>query len=132
MGRTGPAGLLGVLAVACLAGAVTWEKDSAPFTFPSSGTRETLPAGKCTGVFGCSLNRRSGAVEFVYSLPPGVRDATVSVCTALGREVARVRVGSGGGRVTWAEPAKRMAGGVYVARLTHGSFEQRLRFVMSK
>jgi hypothetical protein len=124
--------LIPLLMAVTLARAVTWEKMSDPFSFPGTGTTQSSAGMTPRGIFACRQTPHRGGIEFAFDLPAGVTDASISICTPLGRELGSVRVMAGSRQATWADRSRSIGGGVYMARLRHGTFEQKLRFVISR
>jgi hypothetical protein len=117
-----------LLALPLTVGSVTWQMDSAPFTFPGTGAEKAQQAVSAARVLTCHFDAVKGSAVFQCRLPLGVKSAKLSMYNISGAQIGSMDVKAGGSTVEWRASGSRVPAGIYVAVLRYGTAEHKTQF----
>jgi hypothetical protein len=106
-------------------------KNSAPFSFPLTvGVKwKQSPQGKEASFVSRSHCMGRKVVEFSWSLPGKTEKGTISIFTIAGSRIKTFSVNAPEGSIRWEiSTDKKVAKGIYFARLTYGKNTKNLKF----
>ena len=107
--------------------AVTWQMDSSPFSFPTTGVGQAMNAPQARVNFYCvSIN--NGLVLLRYQLPYGIDNGVLKIFGLSGNLIASFKVNYGSTSVQWSSRKNKVTSGVYMAALRYGSKEEKIKF----
>jgi hypothetical protein len=113
--------------------AVTWQTDSSPFTFFTSGVkRNDNRMGASRAGLWCMTNASKGAVIFHYRLPSKVTAATLHIYNLSGHAVRKFDLRPGADIVSWDIGQQGICAGVYMAAMRQGAFEKKIQLSIVK
>jgi hypothetical protein len=122
-------------AIACLvwpAMAVTWQKQSAAFTFPGAVGAANELAARMGASFGWNWANGNQNICFSFRLPESVHNATIGIYSLSGILIERFDVRREADVVAWDVSSKRIGTGVYLARLEFGKIKREIRLAIVK
>jgi hypothetical protein len=113
-------------------GAVTWQADSGPFSFPSVFIDNSERMHAAQSALRCVPGGAKGIVTFEYRLPAAARGAQLNIYSLGGVLVRNFGLQAGETAVRWSTTESKVASGVYLASLRCGAVEQRIRISITK
>jgi hypothetical protein len=119
---------ISLLALPVTVGSVTWQMDSAPFSFPTIGAKKQLKDVAHNANFTCHFDAIKNVAVFKYILPAKIQTATLIIYSVSGVQVGTADVKTGSKTAEWGEPGKKIPAGIYFAVLRYGMSEQRIQF----
>jgi hypothetical protein len=106
------------------------------FIFPQiTGVKDgKLLANSGTYFKHSGFSQKSGIVTFSWSVPGQVNvpHGTIAIYSMQGRMIKSISIASASGTVSWNTSKKIGLGGVYVAKLTIGSYKENLKLMLCK
>jgi flagellar hook assembly protein FlgD len=109
-----------------LAGAVTWQMDSSPFTFPAVSVLNGNRVAASQTAIKCRFDAVRGIVAFSYDLPATAEGAKLKVYNTGGVMVKRFDLRAGSSAVQWNTSGGSVAPGIYMASLKYGNLEKKI------
>jgi hypothetical protein len=123
--KTIAGGLLLLCVSMCFA--VTWEKESAEFQFPTIGVRLTKALVMKDFRFTSAYNRSKNAIVFSYTLPQNARTAVLHIYTIKGSLVQSFSLKNSESTVAWNVANESVAMGTYALSLRCGAIVKNLK-----
>jgi hypothetical protein len=115
-----------------LVGAVTWQMDSSPFTFPAVSVLNSTHMAGSQMAIKCKYDAAQGIVAFSYDLPSTATAAKLKVYNTGGVMVKSFDLRTGNGTVQWNISKNKVAPGVYMASLKYGNVEKKTQISIVK
>ena len=106
--------------------AVTWQKDSSPFSFPTTGAGQTINVPQARANFRC-VSVNNGLVTMKYQLPSGIENGVLNIFGLRGNRIASFNVNSSSTSIQWSARKNNVTSGVYMAALQCGAKEERIK-----
>ncbi len=115
-----------------IAGAVTWQMDSAPFGFPGTAVKYFRQSDASRAALNCNPSMCNGYVTFQYALPQGAKNARLTIYNLVGKVVESFDLSAEANTVRWGVEKNNVVTGVYLAAMRYGSFENKIQISIVK
>ena len=115
-----------------IAGAVTWQMDSGPFTFPGVSVKNQAHSNAAQAALWCRPTISKGVVTIQYSLPQNAKGAKLSIYNLSGVRIQSFDCAPGTNVISWGVSAQRIAAGVYLAAMRYGTVENKIQISIVK
>jgi flagellar hook assembly protein FlgD len=115
-----------------LAGAVTWQMDSSPFSFPATSVFGGAHMIASPSAIKSSFDEARGIVSFSCNLPSRAEGAKLRVYNSNGVMVKAFELQTGTSSVQWNVSKNKVAAGVYLASLRYGDVENKIQISIVK
>ena len=105
------------------------------FIFPQlTGVKDGKLFANSTYFRHSDISQKSGIVTFAWSVPgqATVQHGSIAIYSVLGRMIKSIPISSAIGTASWKTSKKEAVGGVYVAKLTIGSYKENLKLMLCK
>jgi len=120
------------LIIPAILGAVTWQMDSAPFSFSPTNAGPKAAARQSPQAIVCKPDIARGVVMFHVAMADGAWSATLSIYDLAGIRRAAFDLKPGSAAIQWGTPENRIKAGAYLAIMHCGNAEISTRFSIIK
>jgi flagellar hook assembly protein FlgD len=121
-----------IVSTPLLAGAVAWQLDSSPFSFPTTNVLGSNHQIASQSAIKSSIDAARGIVSFSCALPSRAQGAKLKVYNSSGVMVKDFDLQTGASSVQWNVSKNKVAAGIYLACLRYGDVENKIQISIVK
>jgi hypothetical protein len=122
----------GVLLSPLLVGAVTWQMDSSPFSFPAVSTINGNHMIVSQSAIRCNYDAVRGIVAIRYTLPKVAKNAKLNIYNIGGVMIKTFDCAPGSNAIAWNLGSNKVAAGIYLASMRYGNVENKTQISIVK